>query len=54
MMELLENSQDKRSTYIRLIGQMCTEPLRTTVISGSINDARTFVQFELERVQAER
>jgi hypothetical protein len=33
---------------------MGTEPLRTTVFSGSINDARTFVQFELEGVKAKR
>ena len=54
MMEMLANSQDQSRTAVRLIEQMRPEPLRTAVISRSINDARTFVKFELERAESKR
>jgi hypothetical protein len=53
-MKRLENPQDKSSTSACLIEQMRTESIRTTVISWGINNARTFVKFELKHVEAER
>ena len=53
-MEMSENPKNKGSRDVRLIEQMRTEPLRTTVISRSINNAQTLLQLELEHVRAKR
>jgi len=52
--KLLACPQHKSGPGVRLIEEMRSEPVWTTVINRSVNDARPVVQFELERIQAKR